>query len=226
MATLNSIADEITGALDRPFDAMFKERVKELFKHQLSLLLRQEINKRGVNDLFATSFTTNIIDVTDSNKVNLKYLSGIASDYVYRSESKVPIPIRYNTDDPFTYVGDKSGSVPYVYSKLGEIVYAGLLNINKEKQSRYTYQNQYLYLYNTNVVHIDVATTLLAISGVYPIGDVMSDEDTLNGITFQDDTTLIFPDDLIQQAKLWLMKGELTITDEKDKVKPTNIDNL
>jgi len=221
MATYNSIADELAGDLDRDFDPMFKERIKEEFKHQLALLVRQDINKRGLSDLYVTSFNADIIDVTNDDTVNIKN----TSNTVYRTKNKIPIPITYNSDDLYSYVGTTDGKLPFIYTKLYALQFAGLNNINNVKAASYVYQNQYLYLYNTGILTIDPSTFKLMIGGSFPIGDIMSNEDTLNNITFQDDTTLIFPENLIVAAKLYLLKGEYSIIDDRDKVPSKTVDN-
>ena len=58
--TYNIIAEEIAGNYDRPFDVMFKSRIKSEFRHILSLLLRQQINKYGILDTYKTRYTASI----------------------------------------------------------------------------------------------------------------------------------------------------------------------
>ncbi len=222
MNTLNYIAEEVAGTLDRPFDVMLKERIKSAFRHIIATLLRQEINKTGIKDSYTSRFQ---VDVIKSSLIN-SYTSNF-----YMTLNKIPKPLVYNTDDPFTYVGDINGTNAYIYSKLSTIKFNDLLAMNINKPSRYIYNNEYIYIYNV-IKNVDSTGTLdttifkLEIEGVYPINDLITPEDKLNSITFSDDTILTFPEYLVMNAKELLLKLDLSITDSKDKVKPINIDNV
>ena len=67
----------------------------------------------------------------------------------------------------------------------------------------------------------------ISISGAFNIGDVVdySPEERLSGTVFDDDTTIILPEDIIQGIKLRLISGELSVIDDKNKIIPTHIDN-
>jgi len=219
MATLNLIADELSATLDRPFDSMLKERIKSSFRHAIYTLLRQQINKYGINDNYKTRFYSDLMlteDITNSNNINL-----------YRSKNKIPTPLRYNSDDPFTSVTilDSSNvnysNNPFLFSKPIEIKYNGLLATNINKPPRYVYLNEYIYIFNINP-NIDINTSKLIIEGVYPINDILSISDKYK---FNDNTTLTVPEDLIEDTKAFILKYDFSITDARDKVKPINIDN-
>lgn len=171
MATLNIIADEIGDALGRPFDWMFKARIKSIFRHEAYLIIKQSIDKDGMTDYFKTKFSVelSVVDNTDA----------ICGTCDIRSTNKIADPIRYRTDEPFTFVGNKDGTVIYIYTKLTELPYADLTEVYAANPIRYIYQNKYLYLKNnggtcgsiTNIVDYaaTVAGTVLVTSEAHDL---------------------------------------------------------
>jgi len=145
MATLRLISDEISGALGRPFDAMFKERIKSILRHEVSTIVRQAIDKGSLTDHFKTRFSTSISIVEDSS------LPCGTTCGAIRSTNKLAQPIRYKTDDPFSFIGNKDGTVVYIYTKLTELPYADLTEAYQAKPIRYIYENGYLYFKFPNI---------------------------------------------------------------------------
>jgi len=140
MATLRLIADEIGDALNRPFDWMFKERVKSIFRHEAATIVRQAIDKDGVDDHFKTMFSIDISIVDDSTVP-------CGSDCgTIRSTNKLATPLRYKTDEPFTFVGNKDGTIIYIYTKLPELRYANMTAAYLNEPVRYIYINGYIYV--------------------------------------------------------------------------------
>lgn len=142
MATLNKLADEIGDALNRPFDWMFKERIKEIFRHEAATSVRQAINKDGNQDQFKTRFSAAVAVYNNMETYNVGY-------NVYRTVDQLPTPIRYSTDDPFTYVGTTNNRLAFIYTKPEELQYADLSPTYTNYPTRYTYSNSYIYLHNT-----------------------------------------------------------------------------
>ncbi len=140
MATLNVIADEIIGALDRPFDDQFKARVKSAFRHEAATIVRQAIDKDGLTDHFKTRFNVAISVVDDSSLI-----CGSACGSI-RSTNSIAPPTRYKTDDPFSFVGNADGTVVYIYTNLTELPYADLTEVYDNNPIRYVYDNGYIYV--------------------------------------------------------------------------------
>jgi len=228
MASLKLIADEISDALARPFDDMFKERIKSIFRHELATVIRQQINKYGLSNQFKSNFQVTCIE---SSPVVTSLYSIDTTDNWYRSENKIPTPIRYESDDPFTFVGNILDNIPFIYTNLTENLYVSYLPMNQreyqmavdktklKKPSRYFYRDGYIYAYSEEV---DTSEPfILNIEGVF-LGDPNSINDK-SSIT--DDMDFPMPEDLIQTVKERLLKGELSIIDDKDKIPQSNIDN-
>ncbi len=228
MASLKLIADEISDALARPFDDMFKERIKSIFRHELATVIRQQINKYGLSNQFKSNFQVTCIE---SSPIVTSLYSIDTTDNWYRSENKIPTPIRYESDDPFTFVGNILDNIPFIYTNLTENLYVSYLPMNQKeyqmavdqtevkKPSRYFYRDGYIYAYSEEV---DTSEPfILNIEGVF-LGDANSINDK-SSIT--DDMDFPMPEDLIQTVKERLLKGELSIIDDKDKIPQSNIDN-
>ena len=139
MATLQLIADEIAGSLGRDFDDMFKERIKSIFRHEAYAIVRQAINKDGISDQFKSRFTASISIVDDSS-------IPCGSECGVIRTNKLPVPTRYNTDDPFTFIGSADGRVVYIYTKVTELPYVDLNEPHLAHPIRYYYQNGYVYI--------------------------------------------------------------------------------
>lgn len=249
MASINLIADEITGALNRPFDDMFKSRVKSIIRHQLAVFIRQSIEKSGVDDIFKTKFKVQV-----QKYINVDFeLIGVEDERLFRTINKVPRPLRYKTDEPFLWVGDINGRGTYIYSTLQELPYADLQKVYSGKviagdtnilykPIRYVYQNDYIYLFNYLGEVYDENTEppiggtpppdpeiepnyYIGIEAVYPVKTMLTPEDNLNNETIDDNTDLPIPEDLIQLVKTELLSKELSIIDNRDKEIVSHIDN-
>ena len=181
MATLNTISDEIIGALDRPFDAMFKERVKSIFRNEAATIVRQAINKDGLNDQFKTRFNVDVsvIDYTDVGRINCGIL---------RSTNKLAQPIRYNTDEPFSFVGNNIGTVSYIYTKAAEVPYADLTEVYNNKPIRYVYENGYIHLLNIT----PICGIITAISNYSEVADSQLVTSIAHGLTTGDSVSIYY----------------------------------
>jgi len=220
--TLNIISDEIIGALDRPFDHMFRERVKSIFRHEAALMIRRELNKDGMTDHFLTHFTAPMEVIDDSD------LPCSRNGKIFRNSGKLSTPIRWRTDDPFSSIGLPNGLVVFIYTKLYEFPYADLQDAYVGNPPRYFYENGYIYV---NFIDWDVdnptGEECIKVGAAFGIGDMFDStpEARLSDTFFDDDTIIPLPEDLIQTIKLNLLKGELSVTDSKDKIIPEHMDN-
>jgi len=225
MATLKLIADEISDALNRPFDDMLKMRIKSIFRHELATVIHQQLDKYGFNDHFRTSFVAQFVQTYPKNNP----FSEEDDTSWYKSLNKIPKPVRYHTDDPFSYVGDPSGELPYIYTKLAELRYTNVLQSHQQVWQlpsdqtkvklpyRYFYDNDNLIV-NLNDVDENVINVLIEGAFVGTPNSIESDS------VWDDTIEFPMPEDLIQTVKERLLKGELSIIDDKDKIKSEHID--
>jgi hypothetical protein len=244
MASLKLIADEIADALSRPFDDMFKERIKAVFRHQLATYIRQQINKYGIENAFKTRFSAECVAINPSDSP----YEEMGVDYLwYRTINQIPQPVRYTSDEPFTYVGFTNGLTPFIHTNLVEVHYADMLssfipvtdaNEGTVEPYRYFYRNGYVYHRRTAVPPVisgeqpdppvEKPSYYILIEGIftgYPdYTNTTKDRFDLNH-QYTDDIEFPMSEDLIQLVKESLLKGEFAIIDDKDKVKPEHVDN-
>lgn len=238
MATLKQIADQIALSLNRPFDDMLKERVKAIYKQELAVYIRQQINKYGIDSQFKTrySVTCKRVNVADSSLV-----SEITGN-CFRTINKVAKPVRYITDDPFTYVGSVNGQIPFIFINTAALDYYSLMPaVQKSYQlgegevlkipPKYDYINGYIYLYYVpeEISEVEPLTSIdIMVEGVHSSYDFIQDE-SLDakeaGLIYLDTVDFPMPDDIIQLVKEKLLATELSLTDDKDKIISPHLDN-
>jgi len=238
MATLKQIADQIALSLNRPFDDMLKERVKAIYKQELAVYIRQQINKHGIDSQFKTrySITCKRVNIADSS------LNDEIVGNCFRTINKVAKPVRYITDDPFTYVGSINGQIPFTFINTAALEYYKLLpavqkayQVDEEESlvtpPTYDYLNGYIYVYYVpNEIDEDEPLTSIDImvEGVHSSYDFIQDESLdakQAGITYLDTVDFPMPDDIIQLVKEKLLATELSLTDDKDKIISPHLDN-
>ncbi len=242
MATLNIIADEIIGALQRPFDVQFRERVKSALRHTFAGLIRQQVQKYGNDDQFNTHFYLDLIP----KPAGVCNPDGDDSETCWQSEFPLPRPIRTSSDVPFVFVGTADHRVSFIYTAPYEMKYANMTEVYVDKPARYYFNNN-KDLIVCNIPELYACPPEVTPSGPIPdppIEDPCLDKlcihvegifspgvigdgkwDGKDNVEFHDNMIIPMPDDLIQVAKDILLKGELAITDNKVAPELTHIDN-
>lgn len=228
MATLNNIITQLADSLNRPFDEMFKSRLKELVIQEFALYVSRSITKYGVDKEFVYSYYINELEeiTTLNNRV-------LVRPY-YQTVNKIPRPLRYEGDVPFIYVGTVDGDMPFSYRNIHSRKYTSLVP-NVGAAPSYDFHEDRLRLWNTPLEIAELATNEHPI--IYgPITNILVQEvpsdpransypDLLDQWFLNDDREFPVTQDFIQQIKLSLLKGELSVTDSKDKVEATHLDN-
>ena len=148
--TLREHATEIAARLNRPSDLYLIERAKPLIVSTTSLLLRQSIEKSGVDNQVRYTFLVDCKRTTISDLGIINGGTGIGIP-VYRSKNTIPIPLRYKTDSPFLFVGLYSTTnlnrVPFAYATANEIGRVNSLP-GLSKMFTYSYVNGFLVIAN------------------------------------------------------------------------------
>jgi len=177
------------------------------------------------------SISTNTALLLTANLVNSYTVAASGKVYIAQAQSKrttnkILKPIRYNTDVPFNFVGNSTGTKSYIYSNIEELAYTSTLTLNASVP-RYTYRNGYIYVYATDSVLSTISTISIDAPFEVPEGVIPSEtnDDYIAGVIYNDDMEFPMPDDLVQDIKARIFSGELRITDAKDKVEATHLDN-
>lgn len=239
MPTLNVIADEIIGDLQRPFDVQFRERVKSILRHVFSTLIRQQLQKHGNDEQFSTHFYLDVIP-KPAGPCNP---DGSPSDNCWVSEFELPKPIRDGGDVPFVFVGTNDHKVSFLFTQPWEMKYANQTEAYQDKPTRYWLNNskdlvvcdipeQYICPDQIALTSTESPLKLtpcnkvcLHVEGSFPPGMMTPGKyKGQDAIEFHDDMVTPFPDDLIQTAKKMAFE-ELLILDNKVAPELTHIDN-
>ena len=114
MASLNQLAAKIANAIKQPYNHELKERVKDSYRSKTAERLRQSFDKYGIDDEVKIAFKATLIPIEKSTNCNLHADCGL-----FVTENPIPDMVRYKGDVPFTFVGDKDGTV-YTYVKYWE----------------------------------------------------------------------------------------------------------
>lgn len=213
MATLRQVVSEVIDSLGRPFDKMLYERVKSSIMNECVVWVRRSINKDGLDNLFKQSYVAEV-SLVDSADNPIKD----SSVKILRTDNKIHQPIRYDGDDPFTYVGSVTWDnsfifiQPYQYKTFSKHPMTG-------KAILYSYLNGYIYIYNSTLID------QIGIEGIYvdPREVIESNENNL-GLGLDDDMEFPFPADLIQLAKSNILKAELSGYDTTPNVEKSHVD--
>ena len=114
MPTLNQIAQQVAIANNKLNDTNYLMWVKDIIKQQWNLLVRRSIERNGVDAQLVLPLYSDMIfvdPITDD---------AVASNGVYRSQLKIPPPLRYKSDAPFLMVADAATNEVFAYSRRWE----------------------------------------------------------------------------------------------------------
>lgn len=142
MATLRALAAQVCDALNRPYDHMMIERVKDMILQSRLTMLHRTINKYGVDGRYLQSY------VADLQRINLSQGTVQSPFTVLRTVNKIPSAIRYESDVPFNFVGSVDRTVSFSYIKLQSHRFINSLRYIGNA-IKWDYKDNYLYLYNT-----------------------------------------------------------------------------
>ncbi len=137
MSTLNTVADEVIGALQRPFDIQFRERVKSALRNAFAVLIRQQLQKYGNDEQFNTHFYVDVVP----KPASVCNPGGDPSETCWQSEFELPTPIRTGSDAPFGFVGTSDHKVSFIYTQPWEMKYANNTEVYQSKPARYYFNN-------------------------------------------------------------------------------------
>lgn len=214
MPSLNQIGSIFASRLNRPFDDQLKAEFKPLFINEISLLIRRSIDANGIDAMYIASFVVDLIKVDALDNI------GTTGEHnILRSINRIPIPIRYKTPVPFIYVGSVDNELPFGYINSHEANFTKHLPYIGSAIT-YTYPNGYIYVRN------NIKLDKLRVTAPYASFNLITDNVTgSNGIPYDDDMELPYPEDLINTCILNLLQGIFGGIDTKDKVEATHLDN-
>ena len=204
MASLNELAAEITHLLKQPTNYELAVRVKLAYKHWRATLLRQSIERYGVDIMYMQRYVAELIEVDSAATCLVD-----AGCTILRTKNRIPKPLRYPSDVPFSFVGTLDGE-PFTLRDRTENLYAKHLKWSN-KVITYDYENDYVYVRgNTRFGY--VALKYVAESPEDLI-NVCDNEDC-----WDDDMEFPIPEDLIAPIKQILFKEFGVVAPIKEEV--------
>lgn len=214
MPSLNQIGSIFASRLNRPFDDQLKAEFKPLFINEISLLIRRSIDANGVDAMYIASFVVDLVKVDE-----LDNIGDVGEHNVLRSANRIPLPIRYKTASPFIFVGTEDSSISFGYVVSYTTPFAKYLPYIGDNII-YDFTNQYIYIKN------NIKLNKIRVTAPYASFNLITNNVTgSNGIPYDDDMELPYPEDLINTCILNLLQGIFGGIDTKDKVEATHLDN-
>ena len=167
--TLNQIADKFSNMVNQAGNHELRERIKDSVKQTMATFIRHSIETHGIDDILKLSYAVNLIEVP---RVNLEYkFDGqiISSDEkILRSENKIPYPVRFRNEAPFTYVGLPDFSLSFAKREYSEGKIP-LKSMPSKPDRRYSYSLKNSYLYITGIYCETFKARIIAIESIWKI---------------------------------------------------------
>ena len=218
MPTLNQYGSRIANILGKPNDHVIRERGKDAFKAVFANRIRQSIAKNGIDELLILSCS---IPVTEDSSATMRNFA------VFKTSSKVPVPMRFHSDAPFTYIGVKreknsdmvDDGIPFSHRLPLEIKLSDRGDLSGFKRY-YTYSNGILSLYMTK--QYDVLTQDLSVVKEAVISSIFENPEEVITYYSDDDANdveLPFPNDMLESILLEVLKTEFNYNTPDVEVK-------
>ena len=229
MATLNEIARRVIDSLDRPFDPMLLNRVKGYIIDEYNTVAKRAIERNGMSALHRQKY---YIELTSAYYPDTNVFTVGSGDRFscYKSKNRIPTPMRYDNDTPFLYVGSPDYKYPYLYKTPEALMFNDVLGTNYQLTAGASKIICYWFdiYFNLYVVGIPASEEARFILIEAPYANprlAFNQEDVDAGIRYADDMEFPLTPDLVNSVILAITKNHLTITDHKDKVEATHLDN-
>lgn len=213
--TLNEQAALIANTLNQPFNHELKERIKDLYKQQMALYIRRSLKEHGIDEGLTISYNAELIKV----EKNAAPAPNKYKDYILRTKHRVPSPIRYPGDSPFTYVGTIDGSISFPMRNQVEDI---IMHSYSSTGGSSSYRKENGYIYINHKPNFTSKLQYIKVQGIFENPDeVLSMYEDVDG----QDLQLPFPADIaamIQGSVLQLIGSvppdNITVNQSDDRI--------
>jgi len=198
MPTLNQYASRVANILGRQADHALLERVKDAFKDIFATRIRQSISRSGIDNAFVISCE---LPIVIDNSTTIKDFK------IFKTTSKVPVPVRFNNDAPFTFVGIKEG-ISFSHRTLFEIIKSSQCDV-KGFLKYYTYGDGFIRVFIlTKYSDLELSSTTFEKIIIKSIFE--NPEEVISIMNNVDSQTaeLPFPSDMLESILQELLKTE------------------
>jgi hypothetical protein len=178
------------------------DQIKFNIQHYRAMLIRRDYARNGV----VSKTLEQDLGCIPLVKVDANKCCDLNSDCpVYRTNVKMPKPVRFNLQDAFTFIGKPNGTsaIPRVEPYM--VDYLVYDKYNKDK-SRYYVIDEYIYVYNPNGLEN------VNVRGVFEDPREVHNFNTCtSGNCFDPQSDYPLPADMLSQINMGLLQGELQL---------------
>lgn len=185
--TLNQEASNVANTLRQPFNHELKERAKDLIKSELALYIRRSVKDHGIDTMLLLSYVAPITKAPAYPNP----IKELKDRTVIRTKYRVPTPVRFENDAPFTYVGTSDGLVSFPMRNANE---ASIAYLSSSTGSVYSYRIENGYIIINDKPNNTFKSDYIKIESIFESPEeVLSMYDDIDG----QDIQLPFPSDLL-----------------------------
>lgn len=202
MATINQLVSEIAHAIHMPDSVPARRAIKLGIIHARNEIIRKSFENHKVTDkVLQQRFRLSLVDVPDGDIYNS---SNFVEDFVKRTSSKVPRPVRLTNNLPFHSVRTTGVvnpiEIPFV-KETSSKYYANLPGMCNSMT--YDYINGYIYINIHNAPDFTKLGAIIVESVFeYPHIIPIETNDTNASVdTVDDDDEFLIPEDIISAIK-------------------------
>ena len=165
--TLNQIADKFSNMVNQAGNHELRERIKDSVKQAMATFIRHSIETHGIDDILKLSYAVNLIEVP---RINFEYkFDGQvvnSNEKILRSENRIPYPVRFRNEAPFTYVGLPDFSLSFAKREYSEGKIP-LKSMPSRPDRRYSYSLKNSYLYITGIDCETFKARIIAVESIW-----------------------------------------------------------
>jgi hypothetical protein len=177
-------------------------QIKFNIQHHRAMLIRRDYARNG----FVSKTLEQDLGCIPLVRVDANKCCNLPSDCkVYRTQLKLPKPVRFNLQDAFTFIGkpDGTGAIPKVEPYMVE--YLMYDKYTKDKP-RYYVIDEHIYIYNANGLEN------VNVRGVFEDPEEVHRFDTCNnGACYDPMSDYPLPADMLSAINMGLLQGELQL---------------
>lgn len=206
MPSLNQIATSILNELGEDTNHELLERIKDRVKFLRSSILRNNIDKYGVDDELVIPLQLKVqpIKLVNCNKV-------LTNCEILETVNKIPTPVRTTGKPIFRYVGGVSGITPFFYTQFYNIPALLQLPIYAATVFAALVDNK-LRIYNNNqfeMIQVDMV--------VSDINEIINECDKTTGNCPSDNDEFLIPFDIIHSIITTLVSEFMQLNTNRDQ---------
>lgn len=216
MATLNQLSSRIAHIVNQSDNHVLKERIKDMVKDMFANRIRQSVEKHGIDDTLKLTFAvdvklTDLSGIIEGSKTPIEITT-------YRSENKIPTPIRIISDAPFTNVYNYRDGKAFQYVN-------SITELKLRKSGRPTYLPtggvRVYTLINNYLIITDDNDKNKSFENIHITGIFENPEEVLTYYNGEDagDIELPLPSDMIEEIIATILKVEFNLIPKDEDIK-------